>query len=293
MLERVYVEITNVCNLKCDFCPGTSREAAFMSVERFAHIASACLPLTERVFLHVMGEPLLHPDFSRIIDICSELGLTVEVSTNGRLLDSQRGQSLLSPSVRQINFSLQSFAQDEQSSEHPALHNIFELTSQAFTQRPELYINYRLWNLGGRHEGCNLSILRAIAGYFGVDIDPEYQKSRAGKAVRLLERLYLHMEPVFTWPEPAGGGAPVRAYCQAPFRQAAILADGSVVPCCLDRNGEMLLGNCFETPLEEILDSPRVRSIRGNFMRKFTTEALCRNCSYRERFSRYTRINPS
>ena len=39
MLKRVYVEITNICNLRCDFCPGTRREGRFLSAEELRRIA--------------------------------------------------------------------------------------------------------------------------------------------------------------------------------------------------------------------------------------------------------------
>ena len=71
MFSRAYLEITNVCNLACAFCPGTTREKRFMTPEDFALLAKKLRPYTGYLYLHVMGEPLLHPQLTEILRICT------------------------------------------------------------------------------------------------------------------------------------------------------------------------------------------------------------------------------
>ena len=109
MLKKAYIEIGNICNLKCKFCPGTKREAKFMTAREFEHIAQKIRPHTQYIYLHLMGEPLLHPELEKILDIAQKLDFRVIVTTNGTLL-GRRGASLLSSgAVHKINISLQSF----------------------------------------------------------------------------------------------------------------------------------------------------------------------------------------
>ena len=92
MFQRAYVEITNVCNLRCSFCPGTAREKKFLDPADFRVLAEKLRPWTDYLYLHVMGEPLLHPALGEILDICDALGLRVCVTTNGVLLPSRLGE---------------------------------------------------------------------------------------------------------------------------------------------------------------------------------------------------------
>ena len=77
MFSRAYVEITNVCNMACAFCPGTAREKGFMTPETFALLAGKLRRHTDYLYLHVMGEPLLHPQLAEILRICGDLGFRV------------------------------------------------------------------------------------------------------------------------------------------------------------------------------------------------------------------------
>ena len=281
--RQIYIEITNVCNLACPFCPGTSRAPAYMDATLFADIARQVKPLTEQVYLHVMGEPLLHPEFARFIEICASLELPVAITTNGTLLDTPAAASLLNHVVRQVNISLHSQADKEKQ-----LKQILEFTKKAFEQRPELYINYRLWNLdtpsAELDSGANNWICRSIEAAFGVTI-PATGHSSGRKSRPLLNRLYLHLDTRFEWPDiNSGKTIKTEGFCHALGTHFAILADGTVVPCCLDRDGVTVLGNCREQAILDIIDSPRAKAIFAGFQNGILTEGLCRKCTYCHRF---------
>lgn len=287
--RQVYVEITNVCNLACPFCPGTGRAPAYMDAALFAGIAEQLKPLTEQVYFHVMGEPLLHHEFARLIDICAGLELPVAITTNGTMFGAPAAACLLNPIVRQVNISLHSLQQhNSPANRHKQLEQILDFTRQAFALRSELYINYRLWNLDA--PGAELDsdenswICRRIEDAFDVEI-PSGGHSSGRKSRPLLNRLYLHLDTRFEWPD-VNSARPLntRGFCHALGTHFAILVDGTVVPCCLDRDGVTALGNCREQSIISIIDSPRAQAILSGFQNGVLSEALCQKCSYCSRF---------
>ena len=86
MLKKAYVEITNRCNLACSFCPKTKREPRTMSAQEFGLVLSRLEGYVQYVYLHVMGEPLLHPELPALLAIAGELDFLVNITTNGTLL---------------------------------------------------------------------------------------------------------------------------------------------------------------------------------------------------------------
>ena len=112
-LKKVYLEITNVCNLRCDFCPGTRRPQGFLSPEDFSVLAQKLRPHTEYLYLHLMGEPLLHPQLPKLLDIAAGLGFQVNLTTNGTLLPQRASLLCQSPAVRKVSVSLHSFEGNE------------------------------------------------------------------------------------------------------------------------------------------------------------------------------------
>src|SRR4051812_9048193 len=133
--KKVYIEISNVCNLQCDFCPEVERGKKFMEPELFRKAARAVAPLTEEVCFHLMGEPLLHPDFDAYLAFCGTLGLPVNLTTNGLLLTPERVTALLGPALKQINFSLQSFESNFPGKDNTDyLQKIFDFTRRALRE---------------------------------------------------------------------------------------------------------------------------------------------------------------
>ena len=113
MLKKVYLEITNICNLACAFCPGTKREKRMLSRKEFAVLAAKIRPYAEYLYFHLMGEPLLHPDLEAFLAIAGELGFRVMITTNGILLREKREILCKSPALIKVNISLQSFEANE------------------------------------------------------------------------------------------------------------------------------------------------------------------------------------
>lgn len=258
-----------------------------MPIELFEKIIQQAAPLTELVCLHLMGDPLVHPKISEFIEICARYEVKVFLVTNGLLLRDPVRDTLLHPSVYQVNFSLHSFP-DNFPERDPELYlsKIFSFTEKAFEQRPELYINYRLWNLDAPNGSNtnNLNLLHFIEEHFqwrfGKHVDV-----RSNKSVRIKNRLYLHFDTEFTWPSLDQPVLQNKGTCYGLKSHFGILVDGTVVPCCLDKEGHIPLGKISENTLEQILSGRRALDIRQGFDRHQLVEELCQKCQYIERFT--------
>ncbi|MCM2276877.1 MAG: radical SAM protein [Oligoflexia bacterium] len=288
--HRINIEISDVCNLKCSFCPEAARPQdsprVFMQPGLFRKIAAQASALAGEVCFHLMGEPLAHPGFPELVEECQGLGVPILLVTNGTLLREKTAEILLRSAIRQVNFSLHSFP-DNFPERDPStyLERIFAFTEAAFERRPDLYINFRLWNLQApRGAGArNREILQRIEERFGTRANPNADV-RIHKSLRLKNRLYLHQDTEFVWPSLDAPVVGERGTCQALTSHFGILADGTVVPCCLDKDGAIPLGNAGERPLLEILEGARARKILQGFREGRLTEELCRRCRYIERF---------
>lgn len=283
---KVNLEISNICNLQCSFCPEVVRTKKMMDLDLFREIVRQVAPLTEQICFHLMGDPLVHPKLGEMLRICDEFSAPVFFVTNGVLLREEKADLLLSPALRQVNFSLHSFHDNFGDKDPTAyLDRIFSYTDRALAERPDLYVNYRLWNLQdvrgvGEH---NRELLRRIERRFGaeapLEVDVRRQKSR-----RLTGRLYLHFDTEFTWPALDLPILGTQGRCYGLSSHFGILVDGTVVPCCLDKEGAIPLGRVQDAPLLDILENQRSRNILAGFRAGRLVEDLCQRCQYIERF---------
>ena len=279
MLKRAYIEITNICNLRCSFCPGTGRAGRFMPPEEFRVLAERLRGRVQYLYFHVMGEPLLHPALRELLDIASERGFRVCLTTNGTLLE-ERGNILLgSPAVHKVSVSLHSAEGNGAGDLSGYLTSVWQFARRVSSAG--VICALRLWNLGGA-EVRNEEILSFLAGQLGTH-PLDCPQPRRG-SWRLGERLYLEQAEKFEWPDLARPEGPVR-FCLGLRDQAAVLCDGAVVPCCLDHEGDIPLGNLLEQDFAEILDSPRARAVYDGFSQGRPSEELCRRCGFAQRFA--------
>lgn len=275
MLKKVYLEISNICNLSCRFCPGTRREKRVMTPKEFELLASRIRPYTEYLYLHLMGEPLLHPQFGELLQTAARYGFKVVITTNGTLLP-RRGELLLeNAAVHKINISLQSFEGSGGAGLEEYLAACAEFAARA-AERGKLCV-LRLWNSGG-FDTLNPVIRAELEGYFPLP----WQETR--RSLRLAERVFLEPGDMFDWPDMAARELGSSCFCYGLRDQVGVLCDGTVVPCCLDHDGDIPLGNLYEQELGEILASPRAAAMRDGFSRRRAVEALCRRCGYARRF---------
>ena len=283
--KRVYIEITDVCNLTCSICPGTKRKPAFMPPESFETVLEKIRPFTDHLYLHVMGEPLLHPGFPEILRTCETLKFQTNIATNGVLIKKHGDTLLKSKALRQINFSIHCL-EIQRNSEIPDnyLQDIFDFIEEG-RKKSKAYFALRLWNL--KQDGkLNAALLNQIGEFFRLPFKIGDRIAKE-KGIPLAPNVFLNIAEEFRWPEinSKSGFTDDSGFCRGLRDHCAILVDGTVVPCCLDKDGVISLGNIFGSDFGRIINGGRAQSILDGFSEGRAVEALCKVCEFRRRFS--------
>ncbi len=280
-LKRIYIEITNICNLNCSFCPPCPREKRMMTAREFEHILNQIKPTSAQAYFHVKGEPLMHPSLGEFLTLAHQYGIAVNLTTNGTLLKQNHTLLLNAPALRQVNISLHS---QENGYDHDYLKETAQFGLDAAKQGHPI-VSYRLWNgeSGKGMDENSLFALNTIAGHFGLSVqDPK----RGREAAKFAPNVYAAFEEQFEWPWMNTTEVAKRGKCLGGREMLAILCDGTVVPCCLDDGGVIVFGNIFESDLETIMASTRYKALVAGFCGGNISEPLCRRCRYRTRFDK-------
>lgn len=273
--DKVYIEITNICNLACEFCPPGKRKKEYMSVDNFKKILEQVKQYTDMVMLHVKGEPLLHPDLEEILQECEKHNLKVNITTNGTLLKEKLCTLSNAKSLRQVNISLHSYTQNKKRQE-----DYLKIVCEAVdVLKQKMYISYRLWNLESFDKNFeNKEILEFLTEHY--QIQDLIEKAKSNYYLKLDNNVFLNQDKQFTWPDKNGKEYGKCGTCYGLRKQIAILVNGDVVPCCMDSEGELKLGNIFEQTLEEILNDKKAVNIVEGFQRRELIESFCRTCGF-------------
>ena len=274
MDNKVYIEITNICNMNCSFCHGHSRSPRQMSREEFELILDKLAGKTSYLYYHLMGEPLVHPLLPEFVGMAKERGYKSILTTNGTLLP-KRGEELLEAGFHKVNLSLHSFEEGSDEAFDEYIRSLATFAGDA-ADRGTIVV-FRLWNQGCDN-GKNAFALEALRRYLPGD----WVSNTRG--IRIREKLFVEMGERFEWPDSNAEIKGEKFFCYGLKDQFGILADGTVVPCCLDSDGGIPLGNIFREDIGEILDSPRARAMVDGFRCGNATEELCRRCGYAQRF---------
>ena len=270
---RVYLEITNVCNLRCGFCPGTERQPQFLSPADFEVLLGKLQGATDYLYFHLMGEPLLHPQLAELLELAERHHYYVNLSTNGVLLPETAETLLSAPALHRVNLSMQAWEGNGCTWDvDDYVNRCADFACRAAARGVQ--VSFRLWN---GDSARNPVVLSALERRFPPPWRP------APRNFALADRVFLEQAERFDWPDAAG---PERAgtFCRGLRDHIGVLVDGTVVPCCLDSEGTIALGNLFSQSLDEILSTPRAQAIYEGFSRRRPAEALCRRCGYAERF---------
>ncbi len=282
--NKIYVEIGNVCNLSCSFCPTLKREKRQMTPEEFGVICQAIRPYTDYIYLHLMGEPLCHNSLGELLGIARSSGFRVCITTNGTLLD-KKGSLLLdfADIIHKVSISLHCIeGNDIESRLGDYMTSVTEFSRKASSLG--IYTVLRLWNIDtDEREGEN-SQNEYIENRLRSDFPHVWKKRWNGYCIA--DHIFLEYAGIFTWPDESEAEPTDNGYCHGLGDQIGILADGTVVPCCLDSEGNIALGNIFEESLDKILKGERAENMINGFANREMREELCKKCSYAHRFSK-------
>lgn len=270
--KKIYIEITNICNLSCSFCSIDNKVKESITLEKLEKLLININNYTDYVYLHVKGEPLLHKELKRILDLCHKYKKHVNITTNGTLLKEKQAE-LNHESVRQINISLHS-----ENKKDNYLEEIFETVDNL----KDKIIIYRFWTMdNNKLNEKSTEIVEKITNYY--NLSPKtVEKIKNDKHIKIRDNLYIDKANEFIWPNLENDYYNDKGTCYALKDQLAILVDGTVVPCCLDSNGIINLGNIYRESLEDIINSKRYQEMKNSFSKNKACEELCKHCSFKD-----------
>lgn len=271
--KKIYIEITNCCNLSCSFCSKTSKPKRTMTIEEFKNIISKIKSYTDYIYLHVKGEPLLHKDLKEFLKIAEENDLKVNLTTNGTLFSQRVDDLKNSKALKKVNFSLHS------ENNYP---NYFENIFQSVDKLPkDITVIYRLWTLSNSTlDKKSTEIVEKLKDYYNLSpqiVDKLYKEQN----VKISSNIYVDKDNEFIWPKVTEEKS--NGYCHALKTHLGILVDGTVVPCCLDASGIINLGSIYTDTLENIMTTERYRKLKKSFQDHKPSEALCASCTYKNK----------
>lgn len=284
--KRIYIETTNICNLNCSFCPKTKRKLQTMSVEKFSHIISKIKDYTNYVYFHIMGEPLNNQNIKEFLKICENENLQVNITTNGTLLLDKLEVLKNSKSLRKVSVSLHSFeANTLNTNLANYLTNVIE--SVKVLSKKNIICELRLWNEDNKNaitQNCK-NLNSEIIDFISKGFNCEIVLDKLNQA-KLDKNVFLKFDKVFDWPNLNSEEVSGDGFCYGLRTQLGILVDGTVVPCCLDNEGQIALGNIFTQNLEEVLNSSLAQNIYNGFSNRRCFAELCKHCGYIQKFKR-------
>ncbi|MEA3513020.1 MAG: radical SAM/SPASM domain-containing protein [Campylobacterota bacterium] len=282
--HKVYIELTNICGLRCSFCPTKTTKSQTISLEFFEKIIKQVSLYTNDIALHVFGDPLTLKNLEDYLDILFKYNLKTHITTTGYYLNNFDLNTFLHKSIKQINFSINSYNKNEMDiTLDEYLNPIFKLCDLKLRNNINSFINFRLWNIDKQNSeySFNQMVLDNLSNKFDINLkNISYEKS-----IRLDKKILIDFDRYFKWPS-LDDDVKTDGFCYGLSSQIAILSDGTVVPCCLDSFGCIDLGNLYNTTLEDILKSEKVSSIVEGFKNKIAVEELCQKCTYKNRFNR-------
>lgn len=276
MYSRVYIEITNVCNMNCSFCHGHSRDKRFMSEDEFNLILDRLSGQTEYIYYHLMGEPLLHPLLPVFLKTAKNKGYKSMITTNGTLLN-KCGDDIINAGIHKVNISVHSFEESDNDEYLSYLGKIADFAEKA--NHAGVIIVLRFWNNGIDEAKNNFAI-----DYFRSRFDGDWAEN--SKGLRIRNKMFIEYGDRFGWPDKNAEIQGDEVFCYGLRDHFGILCDGTVVPCCLDSDGVINLGNIFDSDIESILSSERAAAMKSAFDCRKASEELCRRCAYAQRFSK-------
>ena len=246
IFKKIYVEITNHCNLNCPFCIGNTRPQEFISLEKFQLLLQKIKGYTNYLYFHVLGEPLLHPDINTLIDLASQ-NFQINLTTNGFFIE----RIMHNPNIRQVNISLQSILNYDVETIKKYLDKVF-LASDNLVKNNTI-INYRIW-IDNQNKDI---IIKALKDKYNVEIDSSH-------SCVLAPNIYLQIEKEFIWPNKNNSYYNINGSCLGCRDHIGILVDGTVVPCCLDN----------------IIKSKLFQELKKGFENNQKIHFLCRSCNF-------------
>lgn len=275
-LNKVYIEITNRCNLSCSFCSQSKLKKQDIRVEAFEHIINEVKLVTHNIYLHVKGEPLFHPELQSILKVCEAHQMRVNITSNGTLIKQNFEMLHAFSCIKKINFSLHCEQYNP-----TYFEDIFEC---AETLKQGRTIIYRLWTMrAGKLDEKAHETIDAMVKFYKLANEKKEEIIHSDN-IKIGDNIYVDKDNEFVWPSMENEDKREVGYCYALRTHLAILVNGDVVPCCLDGEGIIHLGNIHTQSLQDIIQSERYQKLKKSFQDRKPCEELCQRCGFKNKF---------
>ncbi|WP_324292401.1 radical SAM/SPASM domain-containing protein [Halarcobacter sp.] len=279
--------MTNICNLKCSFCPPKILPNKTMSLDVFKNINTQLKNITKELAYHIVGDPLIISNLEKYLDISFESDLKVNITTTANNLEKGHFDTLMHQAIKQINFSINSYnANSHKKSLDEYLKPILDFLDYAINKKQHFFINLRIWNLDDSMSAkeFNRSVFEKINKKFSLNLDIEEIYKNRPKNIKIARMVFFNFDDYFEWPDLSNDFISNTGKCYGLDSHFGILSSGDVVPCCLDKDGIINLGNINNDKISDILNTKRVKDIQNGFKNGKVIEELCQKCDYRRRF---------
>ncbi|WP_283492089.1 radical SAM/SPASM domain-containing protein [Helicobacter pylori] len=275
--KKIYIELSDICGLQCSFCPNPKNIRGVMPLELFEKICKEAAPLTPIITFHVLGDPCKLKNLNHYLSTAKRFSLKVDLVTSGAYLHNF--ETLLQDAIYQISISLDAGLDNHNKlNQHRYIQKILEFCRYKCEKNSEVFLNLRIQDSTlEKHQNLIKPFLESFEC-----VSLETLKSQG--RVRLFKKSFLNIQKTFKWPNlnaqnPLNQESKI-PYCYGLIKQIAILSNGVVVPCCMDTQAHINLGDLNHTPLKDILNSQKAMAIKTHFLKGEALELLCKNCSY-------------
>lgn len=300
---KIYIELSDICNLQCSFCTPKKALRGIMPLDLFTQIIKQIKNKTKLLSLHVLGDPLCINNLREYLLVTQKYHLKLDIVSSGIYLEQKHFDMLCQDNIHQISFSLDSFFDTNNQKTIATLHarnksitktqyfdRIFALYEYLQAKSCKTYLNLRLF---GNYD------YRYILECF-----PEFIQQDSKRRIRLARNFFLRFHKKFAWipPKYSNIAQPqalstnkalqsfshtpmqentITPYCLGSIRQLGILANGVVVPCCIDAQGIMQLGDLRTQKLQDILQSEVFLNFQKHQRLAINLTPMCQKCSFR------------
>jgi radical SAM protein with 4Fe4S-binding SPASM domain len=259
-----------------------------MSLELFEKINQELKPLTHELAYHIVGDPLVLSNLNAYLDISLKHKLKVNLTTTGNTISQKDFDNLTHRAVKQVNFSINSYqANSHKKSLDEYLTPLFEFVKFAIEHQKEVFINFRIWNLDETKsaKAFNQAVFEKANAFFNVQLDVDAMYALKPKNIKIARKVFFNFDDYFVWPTLQSDYFEENGFCHGLSSLFGILSSGVVVPCCLDKDGVINLGNVHKESLKTILNSSKVHAIQQGFLNHKATQELCQKCEYKTKFN--------
>ena len=263
--KKVYIEICNGCNLNCDFCIKNSRQVKYIKRDEYEYIINKIAGYTKEIYLHVLGEPLMHKDINYFIDYANNMGILVNITTNGYLINKIKDNK----NIHRLNISMHSFNSRYGIEIDEYIDNVFYVVDNL---RDKTFVSLRLW--------VKTENTKKILEYINKRYGTKILEIDNNKKIKISNNLIIDSFHEFVWPDINNSYYNENGRCNGLIDHFGILSTGEIIPCCLDSKGIINLGNIYQDNLEDVFNSKLVKEMREGFLNNKKCQELCRHCSF-------------